>query len=533
MKKTFALFLAVLMVLSLAACGSSSETPTAATQGGAQQEGTAAADNSAKAYAEKVTVAIDVLPSSYDPSSNTFPIINRLVYDELINYNKLTKELEPALATAWEWVGDDCNKLHLTLREGVTFQNGNPFTAEDVEYSLAHNSNANIAGYYDHCEIENDYSVTICLSNGNADFPYILTNTLYAGIVDKESCEADADYGTAIGTGPWAYDLANTVDGDTYVFTRNESYWGEKPVTQQLTLRYIKESSSRLIALQNKEVAAYMTVGETDVPVVESDPALTYCNGAGVGPAKMYYIGFNMKNGKAADNLYLRQAIACAINNAEIIAAYSDSGAVESDGAFWGYDTPFRASVSDFQEDLSYNVDRAKELLEKAKEVAGGEIPTLTLLSNYSKTVNSTMCLAFQAQCKAIGLNVEIIESDSAGVLAMTKYAEPGEYDMIQYNVPLESWPTAVNRMLVQNSNNNRVILDDDYVTDLLMEAAASSDDAVRAADYLAVQVYVHDQAIYIPVYYGSRDGAQLAETEGIVWSNDGYPEFTYVRVPA
>ena len=165
--------------------------------------------------------------------------------------------------------------------------------------------------------------------------------------------------------------------------------------------------------------------------------------------------------------------------------------------------------------------------------MAGGEIPTLTLLSNYSKTVNSTMCLAFQAQCKAIGLNVEIIESDSAGVLAMTKYAEPGDYDMIQYNVPLESWPTAVNRMLVQNSNNNRAILDDDYVTGLLMEAAASSDEAVRGKDYVAVQVYVHDQAIYIPVYYGSRDGAQLAETEGIVWTNDGYPEFTYVRVPA
>ena len=523
MKKLLSLLLAAIMTLSLAACGSKNE-PSDQTD----QDATAK-----KAYAENVTVAIDVLPSSYDPSSNAFPVINRLVYDELINYNKQTKELEPALATAWEWVGDDCTVLHLDLREGVTFQNGNPFTAEDVEYTLSHNSNANIAGYYDHCEILGDYSVNICLSSGNSDFPYILTNTLYAGVIDKESCEADADYGTAIGTGPWAYDLDNTVDGDTYVFVRNDNYWGEKPDTKQLTLRYIKESSSRLIALQNKEIAAYMTVGETDVPMVESDPTLTYCNGAGVGPAKMYYIAFNMKNGKAANNLYLRQAIACAVNNAEIIAAYSDSGAVESDGAFWGYDTPFRASTSDFQEDLSYNVERAKELLEKAKEVAGGEIPTLTLLSNYSKTVNSTMCLAFQAQCKAIGLNVEIIESDSAGVLAMTKYAEPGDYDMIQYNVPLESWPTAVNRMLVQNSNNNRAILDDDYVTGLLMEAAASSDEAVREKDYVAVQVYVHDQAIYIPVYYGSRDGAQLAETEGIVWTNDGYPEFTYVRVPA
>ena len=72
-----------------------------------------------------------------------------------------------------------------------------------------------------------------------------------------------------------------------------------------------------------------------------------------------------------------------------------------------------------------------------------------------------------------------------------------------------------------------------DYVTNLLMKAAASSDESVRKENYVAVQTYIHDQAVYIPVYYGSRDGAQLAETEGIIWANDGYPESTYVRVPA
>jgi len=401
-----------------------------------------------------------------------------------------------------------------------------------VEFTLAHNGNANIAGYYDHCEIQGDYSIDIHLKSGSADFVYILTNTLYAGIMDKESVEADPDFGTAIGTGPWAFDLEHTLDGDRYEFVRNENYWGEKPTAKELTLRYIKESSARLIALQNKEIAAYATVGETDVPIVQNDPNLEYCSGMGIGPAKMYYIAFNMKNGKAANNVYLRQAVACAMNNAEIIAAYGDPGAEESDGAFWGSSTPFRATQEDFQEDLSYNVEKGKELLKKAEELNGGPIPTLKLLSNYAKSVNSTMCLAVQAECKAIGLDVEIIESDSAGVLAMTKYAEPGDFDMIQYNVPLEAWPSAVNRMLVADSNNNRAIFFDQQVTDWLMEGAASNDEAVRKAAYVNVQVYVHDNAIYIPVYYGSRDGAQLKGVEGIVWTNDGYPEFGYAKVP-
>ena len=191
MKKFLSLILVMLMVVGLAACGKTDQ-PAGEQQPAEGQQPTQETP-AAAAYAETVTVAIDVLPSSYDPGSNTFPIINRIVYDELINYNKLTKELEPALATAWEWVGDNCDVLHLDLREGVTFQNGNPFTAEDVEYTLARNANTNIAGYYDHCEIISDYSLDVYLSAGNSDFPYILTNTLYAGVIDKVSCVAYPD----------------------------------------------------------------------------------------------------------------------------------------------------------------------------------------------------------------------------------------------------------------------------------------------------------------------------------------------------
>ncbi|MBQ4507147.1 MAG: ABC transporter substrate-binding protein [Firmicutes bacterium] len=520
MKKILAILLVLVMVLGLAACGEKKETTPV--------------DNtpSEPTYADHVTVAIDVLPSSYDASSMAFPMIARLVYDELIEYDKVTQELKPGLATSWSWKDEGSTILHLDLREGVTFHNGNPFTAEDVEFTLAHNGNANLAGYYDHCEIENDHSIDVVLKSGSADFVYILTNTLYAGIMDKESAEADANFGTAIGTGPWAYDLDNTLDGDRYEFVRNDNYWGELPTASLLTLRYIKESNARLIALQNKEIAAFCTVGETDREAIANDANLEYCSGTGVGPAKMYYIAFNMKTGKAANNLYLRQAVACAMNNAEIIAAYGDPGAEESNGAFWGASTPFKAQTSDFQEDLSFNIEKGKDLLKKAEEVNGGPIPTLTLLSNYTKAVNSTMCLAVQAECKAIGLDVEIIESDSAGVLALTKYDGPGDWDMIQYNVPLESWPSAVNRMLVKNSNNNRAILESDYVEDLLMKAAATNDEAAREQMYKEVQVYVHDNAIYIPVYYGSRDGAQLKGVEGIVWTNDGYPEFGYAKVP-
>ena len=536
MKRIAALLLALMMLLSLAACGSQPEAPAEepkveATMGneGLNQEVVVGTEPNVK-YVEHMIMAIDTMPTTFDPGSNTAPVLNCLVWNELIGYNKLTKELQPELATEWNWVGDDCKVLHLELRQGVKFQNGNDFTAADVEYTLSTCANTNIASYYDHCDIKNDYSVDVYLSNANADFISILTNTLYAGVKDKESCEADPDNGSAIGTGPWALDLANTIPGDTIELVRNDNYFGELPAAKQLTLRYIKSAASRLIALQNGEAHAMMSCGETDVPTIKADPNLMYCSGAGVGPAKMYYIGFNMKNGAAKDNIYLRQAVACVMNNADIILAAGDANGVESDGAFWGYDTPYRVDTAKFQEDLSYNVERAKELVEKAKELAGGTLPTLRLTGNTSKAINMNMCLVVQDACRQVGIEVVIEESDSAGVLAKTNPENP-DFDMIQYNVPLESWASAANRMFTTGSSNNRAILSDPWVEDLLVEAAATKDDAKRADLYGQLQVYIHDNAIYIPSYYGSRDGAQVAGVEGIIWTNDGYPEFAYARM--
>lgn len=518
MKKFLSMLLAVALIFAMTACGAKST------------EDPATPEQEAATYAEHFVAAIDTMPTVFDPGSNVAPVLNCLVWDELIDYDKVSGELKPALATAWEWVDDTCTVLHMDLREGVVFHDGSDFTAADVEFSLGRCTNANLSNYYDHSEILDDHSMNIYLSNANADFFYILSDPSYAGIVSKAACEADETNGPAIGTGAWVIDLDNSVAGDTLEFTRNENYWGVMPDSKLLTLRYISSASSRLIALQNGEIHAMMSPGSTDIPAVQADERLEYCSGAGIGSAKLYYIAFNMKNPVVADNLYLRQAIACLMNNADIIAAVGDEAAIESDGTFWGYDTPYRTSADKFTVDLTYSLDNAKALLEKAKEVAGGTLPTLHVTSNTQKPINMNMCLVLQEACRQVGLTLEIDESDSAGINAKSSWDNPS-YEVLQYNVPLKSWASGISTMLVPGSSTNRAILDDEHVVDLLNKAAATSDEATRAEYYEQIQVYVHDNAIYIPSYYGSRDGAQLANVSGIIWSNDGYPDFTYGRL--
>ncbi|MBQ5405012.1 MAG: hypothetical protein IIU18_00045 [Oscillospiraceae bacterium] len=101
-------------------------------------------------------------------------------------------------------------------------------------------------------------------------------------------------------------------------------------------------------------------------------------------------------------------------------------------------------------------------------------------------------CLIIQEACRQIGVTVIIDESDGAGVNAKTKF-DAGGYDMIQYNVPLETWPTGVNRLLVQsNGSNNRALFASEEVQAMLSEATASSDPALR--EKLCMRPYIWDR---------------------------------------
>jgi len=74
-------------------------------------------------------------PSTLDPhAAATAPVLGFLnnVYEGLVRRNKAMK-IEPSLATAWEPIGAD--GWRFTLREGVTFQDGSAFTADDVLFS--------------------------------------------------------------------------------------------------------------------------------------------------------------------------------------------------------------------------------------------------------------------------------------------------------------------------------------------------------------------------------------------------------------
>ena len=145
MKRLLAMLLALLLVFSLAACGSKEETKTEDT---AKTEETAKTDDTAKeetpAETEKTSEA-KVLDVAITDSIDDFnPFTNQqTVYLCLLNTNCLETliymnsdmEYTPSLATAWE-ISPDGLTYTFTLREGVKYHDGTDFTAEDVKFTI-------------------------------------------------------------------------------------------------------------------------------------------------------------------------------------------------------------------------------------------------------------------------------------------------------------------------------------------------------------------------------------------------------------
>ena len=81
-------------------------------------------------------------PPSFDffmQSNREGVILNRHIWDGLVRTDPTTREVQMALASSVEYI--DPVTIHVRLREGVKFHNGDPMTTEDVAFTVNHNNN--------------------------------------------------------------------------------------------------------------------------------------------------------------------------------------------------------------------------------------------------------------------------------------------------------------------------------------------------------------------------------------------------------
>jgi peptide/nickel transport system substrate-binding protein len=186
----------------------------------------------------------DAIPNvdPYYNSQRTGMVVAFQAFDCLVYRDPVTMEMKPALATSWKQV--DATTIDFTLREGVTFQNGDPFTADDVVYTINNiiqDKRVAIPAYYTSyagAEKIDDFHVRLKLTGVSpAVMEYLSMVTPIWPKAYREKIGADAYAQAPIGTGPYKI---TKVDGTTQIdMERYDGYYAGSPKGRP-AIRYIK-----------------------------------------------------------------------------------------------------------------------------------------------------------------------------------------------------------------------------------------------------------------------------------------------------
>ncbi|QRX85047.1 ABC transporter substrate-binding protein [Glaciimonas sp. PAMC28666] len=336
--------------------------------------------------AQTLNIAFADPLSSIDPQLNNHAgdrSVDLHFWDLLVenNYNKL----QPGLAVSWKNI--DPKTWEFKLRPNVKWQDGKPFTADDVIFSYQRarsvpGSLATFAGYLRTVEsvtAKDPLTLVIKTNIPNPDLPLNLASVhIVSKHVGEKSTTENYNSGAAmVGSGP--YKFVSYTPGDRVVMERSDTYWGPKQLWQKVNYRYINNAAARTAALLSGDVDVIDKVSVSDLTRLKQSPNVKVYPYAGLrvlllqpsfheGPSP--YITDN--NGKQLDknpllDVRVRRALSLAINRKAIVDRILQGAASEANqwmpSGTYGYNPAVKNIPND--------VVQAKKLLADAGFPAG------------------------------------------------------------------------------------------------------------------------------------------------------------------
>jgi peptide/nickel transport system substrate-binding protein len=433
-----------------------------------------------------------------DPARSS-QFVDRLVFTSLCNsLVDIGADLKivPKLATSWTQSADN-KTLTFKLRQGVKFQDDEPFNAAavkanlDRDRTLATSNRKSELASVDHVDVIDDYTVAIVLKAPDAALLATLSDR--AGMMLAPKTLAD-DTGVAthpVCSGP--YKFVERVQNDRIVLQKFPGYWeADKYPIQKVVFQPIPDSTVRLANVRSGSLDMLERLSPSDVPAVKGDASLNFVSISGLGFTD---ITFNIDHGPRAPKAFkdkrVRQAFELAIDR-DAINQVIGSGvfppaaqAVPSTSPF--FDAALKPSKRD--------VAKAKALLK-----AAGYDHLEVEMSFGNNTVTSQTAQMMQAMLSEAGINLKLRPTDYAALLDA---AHKGDFELMFNAWSGRSDPDGnLHQFVTCKGNLNYGDYCNPAVDKLLDDARVKSTVPERKADYDAAQKTLADEDPIIYVYY-------------------------------
>lgn len=514
MKRFFALVLALVMTLSLAACGGQSGETTSEDDASQGSEG---------GYQELVVIGSNGQIITDDPqaqSNVTHAYMFQCTHEKLTYWNWDTESLEPGLATSWDWRDD--TTLEVKLDTTTTFHNGEKLTAEDVVYSFEriremYPGNAGTIAAVTEFVAESDDTVLFKMDAHLSDLPSIFSSGVYY-IVNKKACTEDPEHGAAIGTGP--YMIEEVVPSEVAHLVAYEDFRDGTPKTPRIDITYVAETSARLISLQTGEIDVCIQPNNNELDLVREDPNLQLIERDSPTHATLI---FNTQSEVFSD-VNARLAVAYALSQEDIITVAVE-GYGEIAANYWAPQT------FGYTDEYSYDgVHAYGQDLEKAKEYA--EKAGLTSFHiAVSTTERAKMAQAIQAMMAEIDVEVIVDNMETAAINNAMAWDNPQGFEAGIYNSTWAVHGDSCRSKFYPEQSGNRAHLVDERVIELIDKAAVEPDEAKRIEMYHEIQKMNTEQCWYYPMFLNKFFAAAKAGVEGVIWSNSNSHDFKGIYI--
>ncbi|MEO1103228.1 MAG: ABC transporter substrate-binding protein [Pseudomonadota bacterium] len=458
-----------------------------------------AAPGSAGPEDNSLTIGIgEELPGfdGYISTSRDGVVMTRQLFDMLIYRNPETFEYEPLLATEWSQIDD--LTWEFKLREGVTFHDGSPFTAEDVAWTLTTYADPETGArsqrsvsWIDTVEAVDDTTVRI---TSKQPFPSALE--FVAGSLPIYPSDYAQEVGleafsqAPIGTGPYRLEEAS---GGTYTLKAFENYFegGGKgmPSIETLVVRIIPDTATRIAEVIGGNVEWIWNVPADQVPQLDSLPSLKAELGSTMRIAMVTLDAAGRANADTplADPK-VRQAINHAIDRDAIVAnLVGGDGEVINVPCYplqFGCDTS--AGVS-----YDFDPDKARALLEEAGYGDGFSIK----MASFRDRARAE---AVQSYLSAVG-----IEVDLEMLQARASFSAWREGDIDAWYGDWGSFSIADTSASMGNfyDGGTNDGARDEEITALMDEANTSVDAATRQEAYAQAIKLATERAYWVPMH--------------------------------
>lgn len=525
-KKIASVFLMLALAASTAACGSADSGAAGTDANGTTDVSDATGAPAEAAEGEKI---INVGVTSSLGGINPFVIdqteINKYAVDLMfLPLVELDKDSNFQYMLADSITTDDNLNFTVHIDDNATWSNGEPVTAEDLEYTVRRMASPTVnnttlmlyafegtseEGFVEE-NAESMAGLTILDDKTvqfTAKYPMSLTsfeNTYgrYLRALPKASIEqfSEEELLTAdwfnhpdVINGPY---LLSDYDADHYIsYTANKDYWKGAPKIDKLNIKIV-DGSQVYAGLQSGEIditqLTMTAIPETDYASIEALDNVKAVYGSPVTTQSVFVQTANLPDAR------VRQALVYAIDRQKLVDELLKGHGEVTEGFVTSASPYFDESI----EATPYDPEKAKELLQEAGW-DGSKTLQFYVWSGDSTFVNGAQILV--AQWAQVGINVQVTTLDLASLMSV---AGSTDYDMmaVQYTyAPVDPYPDVTWLLGGEGSWTGYA---DDEISAALEDTQGTADTAQLKKDYAIVDQKVKDEVPMFTAYVISQMGA-------------------------